>query len=138
MRYRLASIVPGRKRPSSIVVEETVEREVDPTAAAITSVSADVASSRAAHQEQKFPPVFPRPQVGHLMVPVMNQPILAAPSPLRNSFLQSPFDFRPGFCFTKHGNNLRSLTDLPVLSSEVVLSTGVRPHAVLVLEVTTA
>jgi hypothetical protein len=60
-------------------------RDADPTAPPMTSVSADVASKRAAHQEQKFPPAFPRPQDGHLTVVVMDSPILAAPWIARNS-----------------------------------------------------
>src|SRR5215472_22820 len=72
-------MVPGRKRPSSTEVEETLTCEADPVATPMTSVSADVASRRAAHQEQKFPPVLPRPQEGHFTVAVMDSPILAAP-----------------------------------------------------------
>lgn len=46
-----------------------------------------------------------------------------------------PFDFRPGFCFTKHGNYLRLSIDRSIFSSEIVLSSGVRPQAVFIPEI---
>jgi len=42
-------MVPGTKRPSSTLLEELIP---DDTGGASTSVSAEVASSGAAHQEQ--------------------------------------------------------------------------------------
>jgi len=77
------------------------------------------------------------------MLIAMKQPILAAPSPPRNSSLEiplttleSPFDFRPRFCFTKHGNYLRLFIDHPILSFAIVFPSGVCPQVLSVLKFT--
>src|SRR6202171_641444 len=67
-RYRPARMVPGRNRPSSTLAEELRCGAEGDAEAPISSVSAEVASRRAAHHEQKLPPLLSRLQEGHKTV----------------------------------------------------------------------
>jgi hypothetical protein len=80
MRYRPASTVPGRKRPSSTLTDEW-ESGAGAAAAAVTNaVSADVASSAAAHHPQNRAPTLSRPHDGHLTMVAIDQPIVPTAS----------------------------------------------------------